>query len=78
MAIETTNLTRGFGSIVSGIDLSQDLPQSAVERLRELLVERKLLLFHDQPLNPRAQRDFAARFGSLHIHPIYPVLPELP
>jgi len=76
--IETINLTRGFGSIVSGVDLSQELPQSVVDRLSELLVERKVLLFHDQPLTPRAQRDFAARFGTLHIHPIYPVLPDLP
>jgi taurine dioxygenase len=29
-------------------------------------------------LTPRAQRDFAARFGTLHVHPIYPVLPDLP
>jgi taurine dioxygenase len=78
MAIETIHLTRGFGSIVSGVDLSQELPQSIVERLSELLVERKVLLFRKQPLTPRSQRDFAARFGTLHIHPIYPVLPELP
>jgi taurine dioxygenase len=78
MAIETINLTRGFGSIVSGVDLSEELPQSVVDRLSELLVERKVLLFRNQPLTPRSQRDFAARFGTLHIHPIYPVLPELP
>ena len=78
MAIETINLTRGFGSIVSGVDLSQELPQPAVERLSELLVERKVLVFRNQPLTPRSQRDFAARFGTLHVHPIYPVLPDLP
>jgi taurine dioxygenase len=78
MAIETINLTRGFGSIVSGVDLSLELPQSVVDRLSELLIERKVLLFRDQPLTPRSQRDLAARFGTLHIHPIYPVLPELP
>ena len=78
MAIETIHLTRGFGSIVSGVDLSQELPQSVVDRLSELLVERKVLLFRHQPLTPQAQRDFAARFGTLHVHPIYPVLPELP
>jgi len=78
MAIESINLTRGFGSIVSGVDLAQELPQPVVARLSDLLVERKVLLFRNQPLDPRSQRDFAARFGSLHIHPIYPVLPELP
>lgn len=78
MSIETTPLTPRFGSIVSGVDLAQELPQSVIDRLSELLVERKVLLFRDQPLTPQAQRDFAARFGTLHVHPIYPVLPELP
>jgi taurine dioxygenase len=78
MAIETTHLTRGFGTIVSGVDITQELPQSVVDRLSELLVERKVLFFRNQPFTPRSQHDFAARFGSLHVHPIYPVLPELP
>ena len=37
-----------------------------------------MLFFRDQPLTPQEQVRFAARFGSLHVHPIYPVLPELP
>jgi taurine dioxygenase len=49
-----------------------------VSRLGELLVEHQALFFRRQPISPHAQADFAARFGSLHVHPIYPVLPELP
>jgi taurine dioxygenase len=49
-----------------------------VARLSELLVERKVLFFRKQEVTPHAQRDFAARFGTLHVHPIYPVLPDLP
>jgi taurine dioxygenase len=78
MAIETIHLTRGFGSIVSGVDFSKALPQPVVDRLSELLVERKVLFFRNQEMTPQAQRDFAARFGTLHVHPIYPVLPDLP
>jgi taurine dioxygenase len=78
MALEVTPVTRSFGAIVSGMDLSKDLAESAVARLSELLVERKVLFFRNQPITPQAQRDFAARFGTLHVHPIYPVLPELP
>jgi taurine dioxygenase len=78
MSLEVTPVTRSFGAIVSGMDLSKDLAESAVARLSELLVERKVLFFRDQPITPQAQRDFAARFGTLHVHPIYPVLPELP
>jgi taurine dioxygenase len=78
MSIEVTHLTRAFGAVVSGVDLMERLPESAIDRLSELLVERKVLFFRNQAMTPHAQRDFAARFGTLHVHPIYPVLPDLP
>jgi taurine dioxygenase len=78
MNIEVTRVARALGAIVSGIDISQDLPQSAIDRLGELLIEHQILFFREQPISPEAQARFAARFGSLHVHPIYPVLPELP
>src|SRR5882757_4246437 len=78
MTVQATRLNRALGAIVTGVDLSQELPPSVIDRLGELLVEHQVLFFRDQPITPEAQRNFAARFGSLHIHPIYPVLPELP
>ena len=76
--IEVTNLTRAFGAVVSGVNLAERLPQPTIDRLSELLVDRKVLFFRNQEITPIAQRRFAARFGTLHMHPIYPVLPELP
>jgi taurine dioxygenase len=78
MAIQVTPVARALGAIVSGVDLSQDLEQSVIDRLGELLIEHQILFFRQQPISPEAQARFAARFGSLHVHPIYPVLPELP
>jgi taurine dioxygenase len=78
MALEVTRVGRALGAVVGGVDLSEDLSQSAIERLGELLVEHQVLFFRNQPITPQAQARFAAHFGSLHIHPIYPVLPELP
>src|ERR1700722_1644635 len=78
MAIEVTRLSRALGAIVHGVDPSQGLPQSVIERLGELLVEHQVLFFRNQPITPEAQCRFAAYFGTLHIHPIYPVMPELP
>ena len=78
MAIEVTRLCRALGAIVSGVDLSEDLPQSVIDRLSGLLIEHQILFFRNQEITPQAQCRFAARFGSLHVHPIYPVLPELP
>jgi len=78
MSIEVTRVSRAFGAIVAGVDISENLAPRTIDRIGELLVEHKVLFFRDQPLTPRSQRDFAARFGTLHVHPIYPVLPELP
>ncbi|HEY7996010.1 MAG TPA: taurine dioxygenase [Steroidobacteraceae bacterium] len=78
MSIEVTRLARALGAVVSGVDLSQELSQAEIARLSELLVEHQVLFFRDQPVTPQAQARFAARFGTLHVHPIYPVLPDLP
>ena len=78
MNIRATRLTRSLGAVVSGIDIAAELPQSAIDQLGQLLVEHQVLFFRDQPISPQAQARFAARFGSLHVHPIYPVLPDLP
>src|SRR5438094_10651338 len=37
-----------------------------------LPISRQVLFFEDQSLTPREQRDFAALFGELHTHPLYP------
>ena len=78
MTITASPLSRALGAIIEGVALSEDLPQEAIDRLGELLVEHQILFFRRQPLTPQQQCRFAARFGELHIHPIYPVLPELP
>lgn len=78
MTIQVTRVARALGAVVSGVDISKDLDQSVIDRLGELLVEHQILFFREQPISPEAQARFAARFGSLHVHPIYPVLPELP
>ena len=78
MSIEVTPIGRALGARISGIDLSRDLESSEIDRLGELLLEHQVLFFRDQPITPEPQARFAARFGSLHVHPIYPELPELP
>ncbi len=78
MTIQVTRVTTAIGALVEGVDLSRELAQPQVDRLGELLVRHQVLFFRDQPLTPQQQVRFAARFGTLHVHPIYPVLPELP
>lgn len=42
------------------------------------MLKHQVLFFRDQPLTPAQQARFAAHFGDLHIHPIYPNVPETP
>ena len=71
-------LTPAVGGLVSGVDLSNPLSQRVVEGLRAALAERHVLFFENQDLGPHDQRDFAARFGDLHVHPLYPHVDGVP
>jgi taurine dioxygenase len=76
-AFEVAPLTAAIGGLVTGVDLSRPLGPTTLTRLRAALHERQVLFFRDQPLTPAAQRDLAAGFGHLHIHPIYPTVPDV-
>jgi taurine dioxygenase len=78
MTIKATRVARALGAVVTGIDIATELSPPQVEQLGELLIEHQILFFRDQPITPRAQARFAERFGTLHVHPIYPVMPDLP
>jgi len=71
-------LTPAVGGLVSGLDLTRPLSQRVIEGLRATLAERHVLFFENQDLDPPAQRDFAARFGNLHVHPLYPHVDGVP
>jgi taurine dioxygenase len=78
MKITISRVTPAFGAVIDDVNVGNNLPPEAIERLTDLLVEHQVLFFRRQSLTPQQQCQFARRFGELHIHPIYPVLPELP
>ena len=78
MSLDITPLSLALGAIVSGIDLRQPPDDSKQQALEQALLAHQILFFRDQPLEPTQQAAFAARFGDLHIHPIYPNIPEQP
>jgi len=67
-----------IGAVVTGIDLSRPLSDAQAAALEQALVTHQVLFFENQPLTPQEQKAFAARFGTLHIHPVYPNVPEQP
>jgi taurine dioxygenase len=69
--------TPAIGGVVEGVDLSQELDDARIAEIRRALDEHLVLFFEDQHLTQRQQRDFAARFGELYIHPVYPTGDEV-
>ncbi|MFV3368725.1 taurine dioxygenase [Pseudomonas sp. NY15435] len=69
-------ISPALGAIVSGVRLADPLDDVAQRQIEQALLDHHVLFFRDQPLTPNQQATFAARFGDLHIHPIYPSSPE--
>lgn len=77
-ALAVTPLGPAIGAVVDGIDLAQPLTETVAEALTAALLRHHVLFFERQGLTPATQRAFAARFGALHIHPIYPTVSDVP
>lgn len=78
MSLHIQPLGPAIGAIVTGIRLSDPLTPTNRDALLAALLQHHVLFFEDQPITPAQQRDLAAHFGELHIHPIYPNVPEVP
>ncbi|KAF0815325.1 Alpha-ketoglutarate-dependent taurine dioxygenase [Andreprevotia sp. IGB-42] len=76
--IHITPLSPALGAIVEGVALAAPLDDAIHATLTEALLRHQVLFFRNQPLTPVQQRNFARHFGDLHIHPIYPNVPETP
>ncbi len=76
--ISVRKLTPAIGGVIEGADLSKPLDDGQVAEIRAALLDRKVIFFEDQHISAVQHRDFAARFGELHTHPLYPGVPEAP
>ncbi len=70
--MKTTPLTPAIGSVVEGVDLRAPLSETDIAEFEGALGDRLVLFFENQSLTPVQQRDLAARFGPLYLHPFYP------
>jgi taurine dioxygenase len=77
MPIESVRLAGSLGAEVRGVDVT-DLSDSLLAELRRAFLEHHVLVFRDQKLTPEQQIEFGERWGSLHVHPIVPHLPDYP
>ena len=68
--LAVTPLNPTFAALIENIDLAREQSEHTIAMIRAALVEHKLLVFRGQRITPQQQRDFAARFGPLHVHPL--------
>ena len=78
MTLQIQVLGPAIGALVSGVSLAEPLTHDVHVALNAALLKHHVLFFENQVITPRQQRDLAARFGQLHIHPIYPQVPDVP
>lgn len=76
--IRAQTLTPTIGAVIEGVDLSKALDDEIIAGIRAALLAHRVIFFVDQHITPLQQRDFAARFGALHTHPLYPGVAEAP
>src|SRR6201989_491077 len=78
MPFQIQTLTPAIGAVIEGVDLAQPMSDDLLQTIRQALLRHKVIFFQNQRLTPVQHRDFAARFGPLHTHPLYPGVPEAP
>lgn len=71
-------LAGALGAEIHGLDLSKDLSDNDVAKLRQLLNEYEVIFFRDQDISGERQRDLALAFGPLQIHPAYKTVDGIP
>jgi taurine dioxygenase len=77
-SIAVVPLCPRIGAAIEGLDITGRVDHETVQFIQRALWQHKVLVFHGQKFSPEGQRDFAARFGSLHINPISPNHPGVP
>src|SRR3954451_12902730 len=58
-----------LGAEISGVDLSQELPDATIAAIRQALLDHQVIFFCDQALTPERQVAFGPRFGPLNTPP---------
>jgi len=80
MSISIEQITPAIGAIVSGVDLAQPIDSTTRDALNAAFLAHQVIFLRDQDITQVQHRDFAAGFGPLHVHPIYPnsdAVPEI-
>ena len=76
--LDVTPLSGTIGAVINGVDL-RDLDEVTVAAIRRVWLDRKVVFFPDQHLDPDAHLAFAALFGTpTEGHPVIPGIDGYP
>ena len=64
-------LSPAIGAVLRGVNLAEQASDDLIGDIRAALLKHQVIFFEGQDFTPSQQRDFAARFGDLHVHPLY-------
>ncbi|KMN08407.1 taurine dioxygenase [Pseudomonas helleri] len=78
MSLTITPISSALGAEIDGVDLTRPLSLEQRDAIEQALLQHQVIFFKNQVITPQQQARFAANFGDLHIHPIYPNVPEQP
>ena len=78
MSLTVTPISSALGAEIDGVDLTRPLSLEQRDAIEQALLQHQVIFFKNQVITPQQQARFAANFGDLHIHPIYPNVPEQP
>ncbi len=76
--LEVEKISGSLGAEVSGVDLSQDLPDAVIAEIRQALLDNLVIFFRDQTMTPAQQLGFARRWGEIHLHPYMQGMDDYP
>ena len=70
--LDVTPLSGSIGAVIRGLDL-RDVDEATVAAIRRVWLDRKVVFFPGQDLDPGSHQEFASRFGELtEGHPVIP------
>jgi len=76
--ISVAPIAGALGAEVSGVDLSQSLPDQVIGEISAALLEHLVVFFRDQRLTPEQHLAFGHRFGALQVHDFVEAMPGFP
>jgi len=72
IGLDVTPLSGTIGAVIRGLHL-RDVDEATVAAIRRVWLDRKVVFFPAQDLDPESHQDFASRFGQLtEGHPVIP------